>query len=156
MKYFILFASVATITKRVSFFIFPQQPLLRRQIPTISPVPQCLWLPRMAGWWVTMTGPHSQSFSTLWLHGLARSHEKYNHYIFTTVVPMATKFGRTVTYLGGLPPIKLLDPSVTWSCKITWQTKIIISALPQCLWSPNLASWWLTLRGFQADSHMTF
>ena len=33
----------------------------------------------------------------------------------------------------------------TWSCKITWQTKTIISSLPQCLWLPNLARWWLTL-----------
>ena len=37
---------------------------------------------------------------------------------------------------------------IMWSCKITWQTKIIISSLPQCLWPPNLASWWLAMRGF--------
>ena len=28
-------------------------------------------------------------------------------------------------------------------------TKNIISPLPQCLWSPNLAGWWLTMRSSQ-------
>ena len=60
---------------------------------------------------------------------------------------MATKLGRMVTYLECLPPIKVLIPLVTWSCKISWQTKTIIYPLPQCLWPPNLPVWWLTLRG---------
>ena len=33
-------------------------------------------------------------------------------------------------------------------CEITWQPKIITSLLPQCLWPPNLASWWLAMMGF--------
>ena len=60
---------------------------------------------------------------------------------------MATKLGRMVTYLECLPPIKVLIPLVTWSCKISWQTKTIIYPLPQCLWPPDLPVWWLTLRG---------
>ena len=36
---------------------------------------------------------------------------------------MATKLGRVVTHPGGLPPIKLHDLLITWSCKTTWQTK---------------------------------
>ena len=105
IKYFILFVTVATITERTSFFHISIANIVKETNSfNISPVPQCLWLTRMAGWCVTMTGPHSQSFSTFWSHGLARSSEKYNPYIFTTTVPMATKFGRTVTYLDGLPP----------------------------------------------------
>ena len=33
-----------------------------------------------------------------------------------------------------------------WSCKITRQTKMIISPLPQCLWSPHLLRWWYTYK----------
>ena len=54
-----------------------------------------------------------------------------------------------VAYHEGLLPIKsrgkLITWSCKWSCKITWQTKIIITPLPEWLWSPNLVGWWLTL-----------
>ena len=69
-----------------------------------------------------------------------------NHYIFTTTAPMATKLGRMVTNLEQLLAILLLYPLVTWSCKITWQTKNI-SPLKQCLRPPNLARCWRTFRG---------
>ena len=52
-------------------------------------------------------------------HLISRDHvtnEKY--YITTTTVPKATKLGCMVTYFKRLPPIKLLNPLVTWSCKI--------------------------------------
>ena len=42
---------------------------------------------------------------------------------------------------------------IIWSCKITWQIKTIISSLPQCLWLPYLAGWWITLSGFYRFSH---
>ena len=48
-------------------------------------------------------------------------------------------------YLEQLPPIKLLYSLVTWSWKITWQIKTIISPLLQCLWQSNLAGCWFTL-----------
>ena len=38
---------------------------------------------------------------------------------------MATKFGRMVTYLDDLLPLKSYDPFMTWSCKITWQIKAL-------------------------------
>ena len=75
-----------------------------------------------------------------------------NDYISTTAVPMATKFGIMVTHLEGLlpikshdTPIKSHDPLRTFSCKMTWQTKTIISSLPQCVCPSNLAGKWLTL-----------
>ena len=46
----------------------------------------------------------------------------------------------------GRLPIKLLNPQVTWSCWFTWQTKTIISPLPRCPLSQNLAWWWLARR----------
>ena len=36
---------------------------------------------------------------------------------------------------------KVTDLLVTLSSKITWQTKLIISPLPQCLWPPHVAGW---------------
>ena len=55
-------------------------------------------------------------------------------HISTTTVPMATRLGKKATYLDGVLSIKSHDPLVTWSSVITWQTKIIISPLPHCLW----------------------
>ena len=48
-----------------------------------------------------------------------------NRYIFTTTLPLATKFGRIVTWLKGLLLIKSYDPLITESCKIIWKTKVI-------------------------------
>ena len=53
----------------------------------------------------------------------------YNRCISTTIVPMASKLGRMVTYDDELLPVKSHDPLVTLSWEITWQTKIIISPL---------------------------
>ena len=52
----------------------------------------------------------------------------YVHYL------MATKLSSMVTYLDSILPIKPDDDIITWFCEITWQTKNIISILPQCLW----------------------
>ena len=68
---------------------------------------------------------------------------------------MATKLGKTVTYLDGFLPIKLHDPLITWSCDITRLPKII-SVLPQCLSPPHLACWRLVMRGFCQNCHVTF
>ena len=78
-----------------------------------------------------------------------------NHCITITTVPMATKLGRMVTYLERFQHIKLHNPLTMWPCKITWQTKNIISLLTNCLWPPKLAEWWLTLRGSFPYGHMT-
>ena len=69
---------------------------------------------------------------------------------------MATKHGGMMAYSKLLPPIKLLDPLVTWSRKITPQTETILSHLLRCLWSPNLAGWWITLRGSYPYTHINF
>ena len=39
-----------------------------------------------------------------------------------------------------------LDDVVTYY-KVTWQTKAIITTLPQCLWPPSMGGWWIILRG---------
>ena len=58
---------------------------------------------------------------------------------------MATKFGRMVTYFKGLLAINSYNALIMWFCKVTWQTTIIISPIPQCLWPSNLLGWWRTL-----------
>ena len=44
---------------------------------------------------------------------------------------------------------------ITWSFKITWQTKTIISLLTYWLWPPNLTGWWLNSRSSKPWRHMT-
>ena len=70
---------------------------------------------------------------TLRSRGLARSHDKLNYYISTTIVPLAIKLARMVTYLEGLLFIKSFNALITWSCKATWKTKI---------WPDANLTWW--------------
>ena len=56
-------------------------------------------------------------------------------------ITMATKFGKMVTYLEGLWIIKSSNALITWSSKVTLQTKTIISQPPECLWPRNMAGW---------------
>ena len=74
--------------------------------------------------------------------------------ISTTRVTMTTKLDRMVTYFETLKKksyihinenltwwvttYKLHQPLITWSCKIKWKTKTIISPLQECLWQPHL------------------
>ena len=78
-----------------------------------------------------------------------------NHYISPPRVLMATRLGKMITYLDGLLPIKSLGPLITWSYEITWQTKSIISLIPQYLRPLNLVGYWLSLRGSYRYSHLT-
>ena len=110
----------------------------------ISQLPQCQCPPNLTRWWLTRWAP---THNVTRLFGLVvfRDHmTNWNHYISNTTMPMSDKFGRLVTDLEGLVRIMLPDPFVTWSCKIMWQTKTIISPPPQCLWLLNMAGWWLT------------
>ena len=38
---------------------------------------------------------------------------------------------------------------------VTWQIKNVISPLSQGLWTPNVAGWWLRMRGLHLQSHVT-
>ena len=106
----------------------------------VSSLLQCLWPPILAGWWLTLRCSYSLCYSILWSRGPERSRDNKNHYISTATTPLASKLDRGETYLKGVP--------LTWSSKITRQTKTIISPLPQCLWPSNLTRWWLTLSAF--------
>ena len=88
---------------------------------------------------------HSSSLCW-WRHHIKITWQTKNkHYISTTRVPMTTKLARMVTNPEELLPM-LLDPLVTWSWKVMWQTKTIISILTQCLQPPILGGVWLTTR----------
>ena len=65
------------------------------------------------------------SHMTPWSLGIVKSRDKLKH-ISTITMPLATKLRRMVTYLNGLLPIRSNNCLITWSCKVTLQTKIII------------------------------
>ena len=75
----------------------------------------------------------------------SRSRDKLKHLLNQSVYGHQT--WQDGNLVDGPLPIKSHDPLVMWSCKIMWQTKIIISPLTQSLWPPNVAVWWLTLMG---------
>ena len=66
---------------------------------------------------------------------------------------MATKRGKVMTY-EGLQLIKLLDLSIMLFCVVTWHIKYFISPLALDQWSPNVARWWLTVKGFHPKIHI--
>ena len=57
-----------------------------------------------------------------------------NHFISSIRVPMATRIGRMVTYFERLLTIKPFFALIKWSCKVKWQTKIIIHLQPEFFW----------------------
>ena len=61
----------------------------------------------------------------------------WNHCISTTTISMGTKLAMMVIYLDRFLIIKSYKALIMWSCKIRFQTKIIISLLQECLWQPN-------------------
>ena len=67
--------------------------------------------------------------------------------ILLSQCPWLTKLGRVLTHHEGLSLIKSHDPLSTWSWVIMWQNKPIISPTMQCLSTPNLVGWWLTVKG---------
>ena len=69
-------------------------------------------------------------------------------HISIITMSIATKLDGAVTYREGLPPIKSQEPSIRWSCEITWQTKTIISSLQQCLWPTNMVETETYFEGF--------
>ena len=93
---------------------------------------------------------------TPWSRDLARSYDELKSLYVHYHISMAIKLGRMVTCHEGLLAIKSHDILIKWSYyKVISQTKIIISSIPQCLWPPNMAGWWVTLSGFHPYSYST-
>ena len=103
----------------------------------ISPLPQCLWPPNVAGWWLTIRDSYRLSHMILWSHGLPRSLDKLKAIISPLTLPTTIKLGRIGTYVEECLAMKSHDLLVMLSYKMTWQNEIILSPLPQCLGPPN-------------------
>ena len=59
--------------------------------------------------------------------------------LWKTYPTIAAKLGGMVTYIEGFLLINSYNASITWSCKVAWQTKTINSTLLERMWLPNLA-----------------
>ena len=64
-------------------------------------------------------------------------------------MPVATKLSRVGKNDEELPSINSHNPLMTWSCKVMWNIRPVISLLQQGLRQLNLVGWWLTMRSFQ-------
>ena len=94
-----------------------------------------------------------------WSRGFARSRDKLKLYISNTIVPMATKLDRMVTYHEELPPIKLHERLIKWYCEITWQTKKLYlyyhNTYGYQTWQPGDIPWKTpTLKGAWSLNHV--
>ena len=80
----------------------------------IYPLQQCLWPLNLAGWWLNMKSFHRDHMTN------------WNHYILSVTLPSTTKLDRVVKLLFKEPIfMQSYDPSITWSCEITCQTKTL-------------------------------
>ena len=75
---------------------------------------------------------------TRWWSGFKRSLHKLKSKISPTYVPLATKFGRMVTYFLWLLPIKPRDALITWlarshTIKISTLTRLMVTKLGRVL-----------------------
>ena len=90
----------------------------------------------MAGVWLTMRGSHPKIPMTLWSFGLSRSRNKLKHLHHHDV------YGHRPWHDGEwLLPIKPRDHKISWSCKITWQTKKIIYPYGYRTWQGGDIHW---------------
>ena len=122
-----------------------------------SLLPQCLW-PTQCLWltlhqtgqgWLTMRGFCPQSHMNLESGDLTWKNKKH---ISTTIMPMAIKLCRRLLF------ITSHDHILRRSCKIAWQTKIIVYPLSQCLRLLCICTsdkWWLTMRSFHPQNYTT-
>ena len=53
---------------------------------------------------------------------------------------MASKLAKVVIYHEELPLIKLLDPSITWFCKVTWHVKYFSTCTQLALSTCNIST----------------
>ena len=98
--------------------------------------------------WISIPDFHKTYIHQIWQVGKSKqddsnktSSQEYqviNYLIFTTRVSMTTKLGWMVTYLDFLLPRKSHESLITWSYKITWQTKTIISPATIVPMTPKL------------------
>ena len=68
---------------------------------------------------------------------------------------VSTELGNLGIYNKVLSSINSHSPLIMLSCKVTWNFRSVISPLQQCLWLPDLARWWLTMRSFHPQSFTT-
>ena len=100
----------------------------------ISPLPQCLWLPNLVGWWLTMRGSHILSYMTLYQVVFWYNVTNWSRYISTITRCMTIKLGRVVTYREWLLPIRTGAPTHKVTCffdqmvlEVAWQIWCYIS-----------------------------
>ena len=116
-------------------------------------LPQDLWPPHLADWWVNQRDHNQQSYVTLRSRGDMKS--RYKH-ISTSPKAVTAKVGKVGIYNKGPPSIKSFDVLSTWSSDhITWLIKNVIFLLPRELWLRNLTEWWVLMRAYHPQSNIT-
>ena len=98
----------------------------------IYPLPPCLWLPNLIGWWPT-------------LNSCYQSHDNLKILYPTTTIPMTTRTCRMMTYREGF--LAIISPALSSSGIAKSRDKLKLSPQPQCLWPPDLSGWWVSLSG---------
>ena len=97
----------------------------------IYPQPECLSLQNWQNENLTykVTSPFD--------HMVLQDHVQTKTILSPLPLSLTTKLARMMIYLDRLLIIKSYKALITWSCKVTWQTEIIISLLQKCLWQTN-------------------
>ena len=78
--------------------------------------------------------------TTWWRVVLQDPVKNCNHYISTFIMPVATNAGRLVIFYEELRFINSHNSLITYSCKVMWNIRFVMSLLQQRHWPPNLTS----------------
>ena len=95
-----------------------------------------------------MNGSHPLSHMTLWLHGLVKWCDKLK----TSARPQCQQPPKLGFWQGRDLPEGAPSHVVPWPFNyvaLWYHMSNILSPLPQCLWPPNLALWWYTMRSYK-------
>ena len=113
----------------------------------ISLLSQGLWTPNLAGWWLTMRGPHPQNHVTLQYRGHVTNNKRC---ISTFTRPMDPKLSQFETREP--LPTKSRDTSITW---LGGKSKTFYLHIHKLHGPQNLVGCWLRMRGPHLKSHVT-
>ena len=91
----------------------------------LSPLPQSLWPPDLAGWWLTLKGVYPKCHSTLCSCVFTRSRDRLKplYLFYHSVYGHKTWHGGYIQWGASFHKVKTF---ITWPCKVMWQVRYVI------------------------------
>ena len=84
------------------------------------------------------------------------SRGKWKTLCFLSTRSMATKLDREIAPDENILSTKSHNPLITWTYRLTWQIKKVLSPFPRGLWQLNYIGGWRLIRSHKLKNHISF